>query len=345
MEISMDIPLPFLIPIENNLKFVSGYPWAKFFITFDEYERTMFLYEGYNKDEKYSKLHVKYFPEESYISTKNTAELLRSAVLNSIWYINRLIDAARNCFGLEYLYNITIWDLPSTLLIEIEDEKHLYITTPEEILTEKFTINSQGLQLIGGTIATWDQYPEYYLVEKFFDQAKTNIYKEQFIEAVINLQTSFEIFIRNTMTLIFKQDGLSEEMIAKHSGKPFRNTIEHQLAKALKTKLNFHTTPEINRWYKNVYNIRNEIVHNGQHHLSSTEASNAYESYIEARNFISDKLVENKYLSKDGKADLSLIRARKSLPDDGRYFIEYLQSRGLIDSHLEIAQNPVNKNE
>jgi len=345
MEISLEIPLPFKIPVVNELKFVSGYPWAKFFIRFEMYERSTFFYEEYEKDEKYSKLYVRYFPEASYVTTPDTNELLRLAVLDSLWYINRLIDASRNCFGLEYLYNITIWDLPSILLIQIEDKKHLYVNNREKIPGENFMINSQGLQLIGRTVATWDQYPELYMVEKFFDQAKSNLYKEQFIEAVINLQTSFEIFIRNTMSLIYKQMGLSEEVITKRSGKPFRNTIEHQLAKLLKTDLNFHTTPEINKWYKKVYVVRNEIVHQGRYVIDSFEANEAYESYIEARNYISNKLVENNYLSEDGTINLSLIRKKTPIPDDSTEFIKYLKSRGLIDSHLEIAQNPKNTSE
>jgi hypothetical protein len=54
--------------------------------------------------------------------------------------------------------------------------------------------------------------------------------------------------------------------------------------------------------------IRNEIVHKGRFSLTDDEASNAYLSYIAARNFLNEKLIENGYISKDHKTDLSQFR-------------------------------------
>jgi hypothetical protein len=73
----------------------------------------------------------------------------------------------------------------------------------------------------------------------------------------------------------------------------------------LKCDLNFHTSKEINKWYTDLYLIRNEIVHKGRFSLTDDEASNAYLSYIATRNFINEKLIENGYISKDHKTGLS----------------------------------------
>jgi len=76
----------------------------------------------------------------------------------------------------------------------------------------------------------------------------------------------------------------------------------------LKCDLNFHTSKVINKWYVDLYLIRNEIVHKGRFSLTEDEASNAYLSYIAARDFLIEKLIENGYISKDHKTDLSQFR-------------------------------------
>lgn len=336
MNIYIEIPLPFEIPVEKGLKLVSGYPEVKFYTEFDNYERKTIVYDDYPEVQRCTLLNIKYFPEYSHINSLNKDEILRLTVLDSIWYINKLIDATRNNFGLDYLYNVTIWDLPSHLIINLDGEDYLYITNPQEIIREEFSINSDGLNLIGSTIGKSDNYPEFFLVDKFFDTAKSYLYKEQFIDSIIYFQTSFEVFIRSLMLIILKKKGSSEEKILRANKISFRNTIEDHLGKYLNCDLNFNSSKKINFWYKNLYLLRNDIVHGGKINLTGEEAYLAYDSYIETRNFLADKMVENGYLNPDKNLNLNLFK--KNTPDfiDRNRFINHLITLGLVSSDTKM---------
>lgn len=336
MNIYIEIPLPFEIPIEEGLKLVSGYPEVKFYTEFVSYERSTIIYNDFSEVQNCTLLKIKYFPEYPHVNSLNEDELLRLTVLDSIWYINKLIDATRNSFGLDYLYNLTIWDLPSHLIVNLNEENYLYLTKPQELLRERFSINSEGLNLIGATIGKSDNYPEFFLADKFFDSAKSCLYKEQFIDSIIFLQTSFEVFIRSLMLIILKKKGVSEEKILQANKISFRNTIEDHLGKHLNCNLNFITSKKINFWYKNLYLLRNDIVHGGKINLTGDEAYLAYDSYVETRKFLAEKMVEKGYLDSDKNLDLTLFK--KNTPDsiDRNKFINHLITLGLVSSDTKM---------
>jgi hypothetical protein len=235
-------------------------------------------------------------------------EVLDLTFTDSLAHVNGFIDAARHRFGLVHIYNVTLWDLPQIIKIQMNGKEFPYFTDPELLRSDDFLIDGEGLQLISETRGAWDSYPEFYLMEKLHDNARSHFLKNQYIDAIIYLQTSFEIFIRTSLQLVQKIDGATEDKIEQSSIQRFRNIIEVHLGNALKCDLNFHTSKEINKWYIDLYLIRNEIVHKGRFSLTEDEASNAYLSYIAARNFLNEKLIENGYISKDHKTDLSQFR-------------------------------------
>ncbi|MGB5945622.1 MAG: hypothetical protein WBG45_05975 [Paenisporosarcina sp.] len=183
-----------------------------------------------------------------------------------------------------------------------------YFTDPKLLSSDDFLIDGKGLQLISETRGAWDSYPEFYLMEKLLNNARSHFIKNQYIDAITYLQTSFEILIRTSQQLVFKKDGAPEEKIEQSSTQPFRNIIEVHLGNALKCDLNFHTSKEINKWYTDLYLLRNEIVHKGRFSFTENEASNAYLTYIATRNFLNEKLIENGYISNNYKTDLSQFR-------------------------------------
>lgn len=308
MEIVIEIPLPFSIPVEKNYQFLSKFESTVFVLRFEQYEKKTFIAENNPKIETCTKLFVYHFPKYPNLASLTEQEMLDLTFTDSLAHVNGFIDAARHRFGLVHIYNVTLWDLPQIIKIQMNGKEFPYFTDPELLRSDDFLIDGEGLQLISETRGAWDSYPEFYLMEKFHDNARSHFLKNQYIDAIIYLQTSFEIFIRTSLQLVLKKDGATEEKIEQSSTQPFRNIIEVHLGNTLKCDLNFHTSKEINKWYIDLYLIRNEIVHKGRFSLTEDEASNAYLSYIAARNFLNEKLIENGYISKDHKTDLSQFR-------------------------------------
>lgn len=340
MKFTTDIKLPFKLPIKDEYQFGSGYEFGEFFSTFYSYKKEVIIEDVPPLLKYCTSIEIRFLPKEGLYSNIEKDELLRSAVLNFLEYINRFIDALRSCYGLDYIYNITIADLPEYLIIDLDGEGCLYLTRPQEFLREEVTLNAESMRIVGSTLATWDMYPDQFLVDKFFDSAKSHMYKEQMLNAVIDLQTSFEIFIRNTHRLILLKEGESQEEIERASSFPFRNVIERHIATALSVDLNFVNEGLINKWYKNLYVLRNQIVHQGRVHVSGNEVYDAYDAYVAVRNYLADCLVEKGYLSEEGKVDLELFEKNIKGSIDVNEIIRRFQEEGLIEyiNHAEKSE-------
>jgi hypothetical protein len=236
--------------------------------------------------------------------------------------------------------------LPEHLLIEVEGSTYLYITSPMKLIKEREILPKEKLQMSQKTMATWDQYPEFALVDRFYGNAKHSIETENFISAIIELQTSFEIFIRNTVRLIVKTDGKREKWpeakiqqeLQKKKNVPFRNVIEQHLSKKINEKINIKEHPVIKKWYINLYVIRNDIVHSGKYFVTNEEAQNAYNSYVEVRGYITDKLVTKGYLSKEGTVNLKFFEDVYSNPQIQEDMWEKLREYKLIPEDIDIIE-------
>lgn len=236
--------------------------------------------------------------------------------------MNDFLSALRFTHELNYIKTISIYDLPDQLPIEVDGETYLYITSPMKLIEEREILHANDLKVVQQMRATWDKHPEIALVDRFYSNSKHSLASENFLSAIIELQTSFEIFIRNTMRLIITLDGNKQNKPKKEIEKEinnkrnivFRNLIEHHLSKKLGENLNFDNHKEVNEWYKKLYKLRNDIVHSGKYYVTNNEAQEAYDSYVKLRNYISTRLVEKKYLSKEGNVNLKIFEEVYSNP-------------------------------
>lgn len=344
MKLTLDLHLPFKLPIKDESKLVSAYYGANFSCEFKSYKRTTITegMEEYPQEQSFTFLTITYMPVEKLHKGLDENELCRQTVLSSLDYVNRLLDAIRSKLGLDYIYNITIADLPMYVYIDDEEkEGYLYLTQPQETLRDTSkNISKEQMHETIKLLKTWEDHPEIFLVEKFYDSAKSHLYKEQFIDTIIELQTSFEVFIRNTHKLILLQKGHTEEEINNMPLIPFRNVIEDHIGKKyLNVDLNFKDPNKgpINQWYEDLYLLRNDIVHKGFIHITGEQAYKAYDAYVIARNFISDKLVENNYLKSNGNVDLILFKKNtKGSIEDEKLFTK-LKESGLFEEDTELV--------
>lgn len=339
MNLSLDLQLPFKLPIKDGQKIISGYNGEKFVAIFNTHSNPTLIIESGEPpaEEEVTIITLNYLPKDEIVEDLSHDDLLTHTVLRSIHYVNSFLDAIRSCFGLNYIYNITISDLPLILLISNEKESFLYVTQPQEMLISDANLGSDEIAETLTTMSTFDRHPEIYLVEKFFDSAKAHLYREELIDAIVDLQTSFEIFIRNTHRLILLKEG-QDEKIENLSRIPFRNVIEQHLSKNLNVDLNFDTPGVINEWYKKLYTIRNEVVHNGRIYITGSDAYDAYDAYVNARNYISDKLYENGYLNQNKKVDLNLFRKNIQEQIDHNKVLKRLKEEGIINQDVEFSK-------
>ncbi|HLS65665.1 MAG TPA: hypothetical protein VK029_01605 [Pseudogracilibacillus sp.] len=334
----INIPLSYKIHFEEGLKLVSGYENNKYFrIEFEHY--TLYLSEDQEEYEEsqQTQLNVTYVYDKEDTPTDLDA-LLSGIVYNCLGYVNDFLTSVRYTLNLNYVKSVTVYDLPEYLQIEVDGENYLYITTPMKLIGEKETLSSSKLSSVRQTMATWEKYPEVGIVERFYSSAKHSIETENFLSAIIELQTSFEIYIRNTMRLIIKIDGQKQNRpqqeiqkeIENKKSIPFRNLIEQHLSKKLGEKLNFFKHPVVKKWYENLYKIRNDIVHSGKYFITNDEAQMAYDSYVELRNYIADKLVDKKYLSEKGNVDLKLFEVNYATPTKQEDIQQKLKKHDLV---------------
>ncbi|WP_420539121.1 hypothetical protein ACN92M_17090 [Paenibacillus polymyxa] len=348
MRISFDMHLPFKFPIKDGLKSIHAYDNAEFMLTYHSYKRSIIIDEEYLLDEiDCSCITVNFLPHESMIRDLKKDEILRLTVLNSLDFLNRFIDALRVSYGLSHTHNITINDLPVCLTLAIDEEEYYeYLTRPHDVIPPYKELNLEELSKVGSSLQLWDTNPEIFLFEKFFATARSHLRKEQMVEAIIDLQTSFEIFIRNTHKLLLLHNGASQSEIEKASSISFRNVVEDHIGRILSANLKFNeSSGPIHEWFENLYKVRNEIVHNGRVYVSGDEGYKAYDAYVNARNYIADLLDDAGMMTESKKVDLNIFPKNTKGVIDSRPVIERLKDQGMIPEDLMLYDSSQEKSE
>ncbi len=132
MKIQAEFILPFKLPVKDELQQLSKYNFAEMSTVFNT------VSEGYdvelnNVNMLRTALFVTYFPINGMENEEDHAVVARAFILNTIYHINKLIDAIRITFGLSYLHKISIRDLPTIINVDIDDECLAYFTNRDMI--------------------------------------------------------------------------------------------------------------------------------------------------------------------------------------------------------------------
>jgi len=346
MKISFDLHLPFLLPFKDKLEYISSYPKADFLLNFNRYKRNTVIDGKYLLEEKdCTTVGVTFMPDESLIKDVEADEIFKTTILNTTHFLNVLIDAIRINHKLVDIYNITIADFPILvyMYVDDDDEPTIYITRPQDMFLDQIELSKQELGKFGGMMQLKDTHPQIFLVEKFYASAVSRLYKEQMIEAVIDLQTSFEIFIRNTHQLLLLKKQATQSELENASSISFRNVVEDHIGRILNVDLNFITssTP-IRNWYQKLYILRNEIVHKGRNEISGEEAYEAHDAYINTRNYITKLLSTAGYIDASGNVDLTTFPKNTKGSISSEELLKKLKEKGIVEEDLSIY-NPNNE--
>lgn len=338
MKIETRIVMPFYIPVRDGGQIVSDYHFGQIHVKFEILESKSDV-DTHDVIPNRSVLNITCFPNESLSNKKGNQDLSREFVLSIINYINHLISAIRIQFHLSYLHHITVHDLPSILVLMIDGEGIMYFTDMFNV-SEPLSDDELGMAL--STMSSMEQYPDYFLTHEFYESALSEALKENYNKFIIDIETSFEIYIRNTLRLILIKKCMSKEEIEKVSSIPFRNVIEQHLTNHLGESLLFNSHPIINAWYKHIYTPRNELVHKGIPIANVGMVHKAIEEYNKAQKYIEELLIKNNYLDETGMVDLKLFRGDVEKPKYSTGIIEKMRKEGLIPEDPDIVQSDAN---
>lgn len=328
--VKIEFPLPFHIPIEDGLKIISDY---KDFATF-KFECKVYKNESFKSrpeiEEFCTSIHIEFL---SYISPKDASIelLMREAVFNSIIYLNNFLDSFRLITGLNFIRNFSITDLPPIINIDIGEQKMLYITTPTTIVNIPKPLKAEKLRYVQGRINAWDRNKYFEVIDKFLSKAIHHLYTEEFLFAIIELQTSFESYIRMCHNLILIKQSASDDKIERAKNYPFKNTIIDHIGKALNTDLDFQNNPIINKWYEKLYSLRNKIVHSGQSYISGDMAYEAFDALDEAINYLNDLMISKDYMELGGKVIIEELNRNTPEHVDSKEVEKRLRERGFLE--------------
>lgn len=140
-------------------------------------------------------------------------------------HLNNFLDSFRLMTDLNYIRNFSITDLPPILNVKIDNNEYLYITTPTTIAKKVDPLDVQKLTLVQNRIFAWESNMYFHVIDKFLSKAIHHLYTEEFIFAIIELQTSFESYIRMCHNLILVKDRKELDEIERAKTYSLKNTI------------------------------------------------------------------------------------------------------------------------
>ena len=257
-------------------------------------------------------------------------EITASAFLNCLIFMNNYIDAYRLANKVAHLKNFNISDLPPVMLMEMGDSQVLYTLPQFSTITGTEMGTKEMSQLAIEKFMVWRQHRPFEIIDRFHSKAVHHLYTEEFIFAIIELQTSFEAYIRLCQHVILAKQDADEIEVERKLGMPLKNAIQHHLSTGLREDLNYETNSVMAKWNKTLYRLRNEIVHSGLNYISGNEAYEAFDAYQSCINYLSNLMVREKLITQDKMVNIDdLNKNIKENHDYDKTFAE-LKRRGIL---------------
>jgi len=329
MIIKIEFPLPFYVPIEEGLKIVTDYKdFAAFKFECEKY-RNESTKANSELEEFCTLIKLDFMPNND-LTDKDSDELLRYSVKNSIIYLNNFIDAFRLINDLNFVRNFSITDLPPIINIEIDNKSFAYVTIPTTILNDADLSGNDKISKALNRIHAWDRHQYFEVIDKFQSKAIHHLYTEGFLFAIVELQTSFESYIRLCHNLILIKNGADDDKIEASKEYPLKNTIQYHIGRALDANFDFKTIQVIKDWNDKLYLLRNKIVHSGLSYISGDEAYQAFDAYENVINHITKLMVEKGFMEENGKVNIQKLNKNTSEHVDSDKVIEKLKQKGFI---------------
>jgi hypothetical protein len=334
-KVKIEFPLPFFIPIEEGYEVVRDYEHlAAFKFEFKPYTNKS-LKSNPEVEESCTKIVIEFIPNDPEVAELESQKIIRPAILHSMILLNNFLDCFRLMNRLNFIRNFNITDLPPIIDVKVDGELFKYITNPTTIVQRSKSLNIERVNLVQSRLQYWDSHNYFQVIDKFRSKAVHHLYTEDFLFAIIELQTSFEAYIRLCHNLILLKEGASSHRIEALKSIPLKNTIINHLGKSLKENLDFEVNPVFREWNLKLYSLRNNIVHSGFSYVSGDEAYDAYDAFQAAVNYLTDLMVREKFIEEGGWIRVEDLVKNTSKHVDFDKVVERLKERGLYDPSME----------
>jgi hypothetical protein len=219
INISMEVDIPFYLPVKTTQSWLKINP-PNTAIKYSFFDRNICILEN-GKGSQFKTLsrvlvEAKFQKDSFSFTSEDDHEFLRCFVVFVIKNINEFAESFRKVYQYANVRKFSVLDLPAVIGINIDGSVIGYITNPHEIL-DKVSLKDEKVSIDKVTkyLATSDKYPKQTLHDRFFEWAKGEIWNENYIEAITLLQTSFEVFIYNSLRLVLSNEDYEAQKIEK----------------------------------------------------------------------------------------------------------------------------------
>jgi hypothetical protein len=326
--VKFEFLLPYYLPIEENCQIIRHYEdFASFKFICKKVKNESFKTIA-ETEEFCTAIQFEFMPKEDN-STENS-DLMKRALFNGLIFMNNFIDCFRLVNDFDFIKNFSITDLPPVIEIEVNGEKNLYITSPQALIEDKTPLGTDKIHLTQSRMESWDRNKRVEVIDKFLSKAKNHLFREEFLYAIIELQTSFESYIRLCHFLILEKNGEDESKIEAAKDYPFKNTIVDHIGRELGKDLHFERNSIVKNWNEKLYILRNQVVHSGLSYISGEQAYDAYDSLEEIVKYINKLMVDKGYMDEGGKVHVSRLNKNIEENVDHDKVLEKLKEKGFI---------------
>lgn len=324
-------PLPFYVPIEDDETYVLNLNQeVTYKFKFKTIRNNDSDTESGHKDHSTTIINEVIYE----LLDENTLnDLMSPIVVQAIIILNNYLDALRLDADWNFIQNFSISDLPLVIDIEVNGNKGTYITQPTTIV-QLATLNNDHARDAARNalrrIGQWYENPQLDVIDKFLSKGIHHLYTEEFAFAIVELQTSFETYIRLCQRIILIKQGKTESGIERAMSIALKNTIQDHLGPALEVNLKFDENPFIKEWYEKLYSLRNKIVHSGQAYISGDSAYEAFDAFQKITNYITGLMVDKSFMNENGKILISDLNKNTPSDVDRQKVSEALRKQGHI---------------
>ncbi len=233
--------------------------------------------------------------ENKKMSDFSEAQIQRFVHLG-IYEINSILAALVAEKEIMHLVPIGITDLPMLIPVEIGGQITMYVTDPGKLHDHNFeSFTEENFTNSIEILRRWNDKLDLSRVNEHFFLGKQKLANSQYKMGIIDLQTSFEIYVnkllRNILKIQQRNDAEIDEIIEENTLKP---KLERHIGKNVDADLSYTKNEFVIRWKNDLYDLRNRLIHEGIVPLDRDECLRAMKSLIELYNHIAE-VVERKF--------------------------------------------------
>lgn len=261
-------------------------------------------------------------------------EILVGFFQASFDYLNHFIDVYRTVEGDYAVRNITLLDFPAHTTLTVDGVDYGYvINDPHWVARGEDDVAAQQERLgrIIGAMDLRDRWPGLQNTKRFYASARLYLEQGNHFNAVIDLETAFELQVQVTLSMILTHRGIPEARRTALLKTPLKNVIEHHFATYLGGDFSYTAPGPINDWHAKLYSLRNQCVHEGYFFVSGTEVAAAFDAYHAVQDYIRQKLVDNGLLDAAGMLNLDEHAPRRRVELNHEALRERLAEAGYVE--------------